>query len=164
MKGRIAKNPFFLLKKKNFILLHLHLKEMVGPWKRRKSKRKQEMVILNSPCPPNSRFHSFHSASTPTFFMFTHRRRNLPPSPIPSFSISSQLYNHQQQAPSPTTIPLRQRIDKSFLDVSEAHSDSELWAACCLRVRSFYDFPEQSFGIQVIWLNPLFDFNSINST
>ncbi|KAI5675580.1 hypothetical protein M9H77_06530 [Catharanthus roseus] len=106
------------------------------------------MVILNSPCPPNSRFHSFHSASTPTFFMFTHRRRNLPPSPIPSFSISSQLYNHQQQAPSPTTIPLRQRIDKSFLDVSEAHSDSELWAACCLRVRSFYDFPEQSFGIQ----------------
>ncbi|KAF8400439.1 hypothetical protein HHK36_013737 [Tetracentron sinense] len=38
-------------------------------------------------------------------------------------------------------------LDRSSLDVAEAISEEELWAAACLRVQSFYKF-EDSFGIE----------------
>ncbi|KAK1388294.1 Acyl-CoA N-acyltransferases (NAT) superfamily protein [Heracleum sosnowskyi] len=40
------------------------------------------------------------------------------------------------------------KIDKSTLNISEAVSEAELWAASALRVRSFYDFKPSSFGIE----------------
>ncbi|XP_028063408.1 uncharacterized protein LOC114266688 isoform X2 [Camellia sinensis] len=40
------------------------------------------------------------------------------------------------------------RLDKSALTVAEAASDDELWATSCLRIRSFYDFHQSSFGIE----------------
>ena len=113
-----------------------------------KDREKLEMAILRSPCPLNSKVHPV--VTTTTALIATHCHRQLPP-PFLSLSISSKLYNHQQ-TPQPTTkesAPQKIRIDKSFLDVSEATSDTELWAAACLRVRTFYDFQDQDFGIQV---------------
>lgn len=104
----------------------------------------KKMVILNSPCPLNFRFHH-HPFLSSSATAVTHLPRQLPPPIFSSFSISSQLDNNHQRTTSPTT----PRIDKSLLDVSEVHSDAELWAAVCLRVRSFYNFSEESFGIQV---------------
>ncbi|XP_027069897.1 uncharacterized protein LOC113775337 [Coffea eugenioides] len=112
-----------------------------------KDGEKLEMAILRSPCPLNSKVHPV--VTTTTALIGTHCHRQLPP-PFLSLSISSKLYNHQQ-TPQPTTkesAPQKIRIDKSFLDVSEATSDTELWAAACLRVRTFYDFQDQDFGIQ----------------
>ncbi|XP_074362505.1 GCN5-related N-acetyltransferase 7, chloroplastic [Apium graveolens] len=40
------------------------------------------------------------------------------------------------------------KIEKSSLNICEAVSDSQLWAASALRVRSFYDFKPNSFAIQ----------------
>ncbi|XWS70901.1 hypothetical protein CRYUN_Cryun03dG0089800 [Craigia yunnanensis] len=39
-------------------------------------------------------------------------------------------------------------IDNSSLIVAETASEGQLWAAACLRVRSFYDFQAFSYGIQ----------------
>ncbi|EOY31610.1 Acyl-CoA N-acyltransferases superfamily protein isoform 2 [Theobroma cacao] len=47
-------------------------------------------------------------------------------------------HHHQQSIP----------IDKSSLIVAETASEDQLWAAACLRVRSFYDFQASSYGIQ----------------
>ncbi|KAM7472856.1 hypothetical protein LguiA_011039 [Lonicera macranthoides] len=50
----------------------------------------------------------------------------------------------------PVTVSLHPEtliIDKSVLNVTEAVSDAELWAASCLRVRSFYQFRD-SVGIE----------------
>ncbi|OMO72762.1 hypothetical protein COLO4_27474 [Corchorus olitorius] len=52
---------------------------------------------------------------------------------------ASATTTHQQQS-----IP----IDKSSFIVAETASEDQLWAAACLRVRSFYDFQASSFGIQ----------------
>ncbi|KAK5811748.1 uncharacterized protein LOC108453223 isoform X1 [Gossypium arboreum] len=38
-------------------------------------------------------------------------------------------------------------LDKSSLAVAEASEEDQLWAAACLRVRSFYDFQDSSYGI-----------------
>ncbi|KAK8283611.1 hypothetical protein V6Z11_D08G101400 [Gossypium hirsutum] len=38
-------------------------------------------------------------------------------------------------------------LDKSSLAVAEASEEDQLWAAACLRVRSFYDFQASSYGI-----------------
>ncbi|KAG4187304.1 hypothetical protein ERO13_A08G096462v2 [Gossypium hirsutum] len=38
-------------------------------------------------------------------------------------------------------------LDKSWLAVAEASEEDQLWAAACLRVRSFYDFQDSSYGI-----------------
>ncbi|KAG8372473.1 hypothetical protein BUALT_Bualt12G0069800 [Buddleja alternifolia] len=58
--------------------------------------------------------------------------------------LNCQLSDHQTVA-----IPWRtSRIDRSLLSVSETRSESELWAAACLRVRTFYDFNQQTFGIE----------------
>lgn len=39
-------------------------------------------------------------------------------------------------------------IDKSALIVREAVSDDELWAAACLRIRTFNEFKQESVGIE----------------
>ncbi|KAL5773048.1 hypothetical protein ACOSP7_012664 [Xanthoceras sorbifolium] len=44
------------------------------------------------------------------------------------------------------TPPHRELLSSLF--VSETASDDELWAAACLRVRSFYDFDPNAFGVQ----------------
>ncbi|KAL3532924.1 hypothetical protein ACH5RR_006445 [Cinchona calisaya] len=112
-------------------------------------------ILTTSPCPLNySKLHPCLASSTTTSLISTHCHRPCLPPPAPppppffSLSISSQLYNHQQTPPPITKESPRTRIDKSFLDVSEATSETELWAAACLRVRTFYDFQDQSFGIQ----------------
>ncbi|OWM89940.1 uncharacterized protein LOC116193870 [Punica granatum] len=40
------------------------------------------------------------------------------------------------------------RIDKSLVQISEAMTEDELWAAACLRVRSFYEFDPATFRVQ----------------
>ncbi|KAK9932010.1 hypothetical protein M0R45_019261 [Rubus argutus] len=40
------------------------------------------------------------------------------------------------------------RVDKSTLNVAEGFAEDELWAAACLRVRSFYQFKPTMFGLQ----------------
>lgn len=84
----------------------------------------------------------------PSTATFVSGYRYCPPPPqIYSLSITSQLYSQNQTPPTATT--QRLRMDKSLLHISEANSDAELWAAACLRVRSFYEFRDDSFGIQV---------------
>ncbi|XP_022134834.1 uncharacterized protein LOC111007009 [Momordica charantia] len=55
----------------------------------------------------------------------------------PSIRVSN-VCTHQQ------TIP----VDKSKLRVSEGTSEAELWAAACLRVRTFNKFRPNSYGIE----------------
>ncbi|KAL8488723.1 hypothetical protein ACS0TY_024856 [Phlomoides rotata] len=57
--------------------------------------------------------------------------------------LSEHLTTSQIASPSRT-----RRIDKSLLSVSETCLESELWAATRLRVRTFYDFKEHTFGIE----------------
>ncbi|KAF3649802.1 putative GPI mannosyltransferase 3-like, partial [Capsicum annuum] len=59
--------------------------------------------------------------------------------PISSFVICSS-----QQISSPSRI----LIDKSLLSVAEAKSTNELWAASCLRVRTFYGFHNETVNTQ----------------
>lgn len=40
-------------------------------------------------------------------------------------------------------------VDKSSLIIAETEAEDELWAASCLRVRSFYEFTPSSYGIPV---------------
>lgn len=40
-------------------------------------------------------------------------------------------------------------IDKSLLVFAETASEHQLWAAACLRVRSFYEFDPSAYAIQV---------------
>lgn len=54
---------------------------------------------------------------------------------------ASHLCTHDQTLPS--------TFDRSTLSVAEAFSDDQLWAAACLRVRSFYHFRPNSVGVQV---------------
>lgn len=70
---------------------------------------------------------------------------------------SSQLSQQPQQISSQTPSPIL--IDKSFLCLSEAKSENELWAASCLRVRTFYGFHHETLNIQVSFVDlfcPLF--------
>ncbi|XP_041019037.1 uncharacterized protein LOC121260980 isoform X1 [Juglans microcarpa x Juglans regia] len=101
------------------------------------------MRLLSSPCcsqsPP---FLSFNSPSYP-----------------PNCRLSSAFYRIQFSGP---TFSRRQRpiaasdlcstldtspIDRPSLNVSEAFSEDELWAAACLRVRSFYEFRLNAYGV-----------------
>ncbi|KAG6649071.1 hypothetical protein I3843_07G183300 [Carya illinoinensis] len=86
-------------------------------------------LSFNSPSyPPNCRLPSaFHRIqfSGPTF---SRRQR-----PIAASDLCSTL----------DTSP----IDRSSLNVSEAFSENELWAAACLRVRSFYEFRLSAYGV-----------------
>ncbi|XP_075514550.1 GCN5-related N-acetyltransferase 7, chloroplastic [Primulina tabacum] len=71
---------------------------------------------------------------------------------LPNVSRSSprycQLSDHQTPLVSPLPRSRIARTDKSLLNVSESCSDVELWAAANLRVRTFYEFNEQTFGIE----------------
>lgn len=71
----------------------------------------------------------------------------------PNLSRSSPRYCQLSDHKTPPLSPLpRSRIartDKSLLNVSESFSEAELWAAANLRVRIFYQFNEQTFGIEV---------------
>ncbi|KAF3961621.1 hypothetical protein CMV_013782 [Castanea mollissima] len=47
-------------------------------------------------------------------------------------------------APPPPPPP---QVDTSLLNVAEAFSEDQLWAASCLRVRSFYNFTPTAYAI-----------------
>lgn len=40
-------------------------------------------------------------------------------------------------------------LDRPAIAVAEAVSEAELWAAACLRVRSFYDFDPTTYAVEV---------------
>ncbi|XP_062164794.1 GCN5-related N-acetyltransferase 7, chloroplastic isoform X2 [Alnus glutinosa] len=84
---------------------------------------------------------SFASPSRPansncglSFFTFNTTQFSRRQRPIASSHLSSTL----------DTNP----IDKSSLNLAEAFSEEELWAAACLRVRSFYEFRPSAYGIR----------------
>ncbi|KAL3643093.1 GCN5-related N-acetyltransferase 7, chloroplastic [Castilleja foliolosa] len=106
----------------------------------------------------------FQSPSPPPFLHPQHALRNLLSNHIyggggavsPSFlrrrSFLRSLGPYCQQSNHQTTpqleVPRRtSRIDRSSLRVAETCLEAELWAAACLRVRIFYDFKQQTFGI-----------------
>ena len=95
------------------------------------------MALLSLPQPSFSShcfsisFSSWHQSSV--VVTTAHRIRLLPVA-------AATTTHHQQQSTS---------IDKSSLIVAETASEDQLWAAACLRVRSFYDFQASSYGIQV---------------
>ncbi|CAI9098649.1 OLC1v1035331C1 [Oldenlandia corymbosa var. corymbosa] len=99
------------------------------------------MAILAPPCHRPS----YPATPAAAFISSTYRHCSTPPS-IYSLTITSQLYN--QQLPPATSTAQRARIDKSLLRLSVGISEAELWAAACLRVRCFYNFEDDSFGIQ----------------
>ncbi|KAK3005579.1 hypothetical protein RJ639_017264 [Escallonia herrerae] len=88
-----------------------------------------------------------------------------PPLPISLPSIPSTATSFNSRPQPTTSVPVRSTprrsaaaasqlcthenltIDKSSLNVAVANSEGELWAASCLRVRSFYSF-QPSFGIE----------------
>ena len=47
------------------------------------------------------------------------------------------------------------QIETSLLTIAESYYDDELWAAACLRVRSFNEFRHDTFAIQVGNLNSI---------
>ncbi|XP_019256135.1 PREDICTED: uncharacterized protein LOC109234559 isoform X2 [Nicotiana attenuata] len=59
--------------------------------------------------------------------------------PLRSFVLCS---SQQQISPQPIL------IDKSILSISEAKSENELWAASCLRVRTFYGFQHDTLNTE----------------
>nr|XP_018627980.1 uncharacterized protein LOC104101269 isoform X2 [Nicotiana tomentosiformis] len=65
--------------------------------------------------------------------------------PLRSFVLCSS-QQLSQQISSPTPHPIL--IDKSFLCISEAKSENELWAASSLRVRIFYDFQHDTLNTE----------------
>jgi hypothetical protein len=73
----------------------------------------------------------------------------------PSLSITSPNYRYYPSRRlclypiSATRVVTPHHIDKSSLTISETSSEDQLWAAACLRVRSFHEFKPSTFGIQV---------------
>ncbi|KAL3644172.1 GCN5-related N-acetyltransferase 7, chloroplastic [Castilleja foliolosa] len=108
--------------------------------------------MVQSPCPPPF-LHPQHvfrnllskhifgggAAVSPSFL----RRRSFLRSPGPYCQQSNHHTTPQLEVPRRTSI-----IDRSLLRVAETCLEAELWAAACLRVRTFYDFNEQTFGIE----------------
>ncbi|KAI3444093.1 hypothetical protein Pfo_000758 [Paulownia fortunei] len=115
--------------------------------------RRREMAIqIPSPSPPPFppphaslnllSKHIYGGAATAGFPSFPRRRPALR-----SLDLYCQLSDHQTTPQ--VAIPSRtSRINRSLLSVSETCSETELWAAACLRVRTFYDFNQQTFGIE----------------
>ncbi|XP_024458705.1 uncharacterized protein LOC7465991 isoform X4 [Populus trichocarpa] len=72
----------------------------------------------------------------------------------PSLSITSPNYRYYPSRRlclypiSATRVVTPHHIDKSSLTISETSSEDQLWAAACLRVRSFHEFKPSTFGIQ----------------
>ncbi|CAN1326369.1 Replication protein A 32 kDa subunit B [Linum perenne] len=93
------------------------------------------LVSSSPPIPPFSR--RIYSPS-PT----THCRHSYIPISFPSRS-----FRLQSVAP-PSEVCSPYELDKSFLSISVANSDDELWAAARLRTRSFHEFNSTSYDIQ----------------
>ncbi|EYU37112.1 hypothetical protein ABFS82_10G130900 [Erythranthe guttata] len=72
--------------------------------------------------------------------------RRRPPA-LRSLRVNCQLAD-QRVTPPAATPAKTSRISRPLLSVSETTSEAELWAAVCLRVRTFYDFKEPTFGIE----------------
>ncbi|XP_061964052.1 GCN5-related N-acetyltransferase 7, chloroplastic isoform X3 [Populus nigra] len=76
----------------------------------------------------------------------------------PSLSITSPTYRYYPSRRlcfypiSATHVVTLHHIDKSSLTISETSSEDQLWAAACLRVRSFHEFKPSTFGIQFLSL------------
>ncbi|KAJ6746268.1 hypothetical protein OIU74_028861 [Salix koriyanagi] len=72
----------------------------------------------------------------------------------PSLSITSPNYRYYPSRRlclypiTATHVVAPHLIDKSSLIISETSSEDQLWAAACLRVRSFHEFKPSTFGIQ----------------
>ncbi|XP_011009947.1 PREDICTED: uncharacterized protein LOC105114918 isoform X1 [Populus euphratica] len=72
----------------------------------------------------------------------------------PSLSITSPNYRYYPSRRlclypiSATHVVTPHHIDKSSLLISETSEEDQLWAAACLRVRSFHEFKPSTFGIQ----------------
>ncbi|KAK6136274.1 hypothetical protein DH2020_029973 [Rehmannia glutinosa] len=115
--------------------------------------RGKEMAIqIPSPSPPPfPPPHAFRNLSSKHIYTAA-AAAGFPPSPrrrpaLQSLGLFCQLSDHQTTPQ--VEIPSRtSRINRSFLSVSETCSEDELWAAACLRVRTFYDFNQQTFGIE----------------
>ncbi|XP_057787779.1 GCN5-related N-acetyltransferase 7, chloroplastic isoform X2 [Salvia miltiorrhiza] len=99
--------------------------------------RRREMLIFYIPTPPP------HASFAAPFNHVHGGAASLPRRP--SLGLYCQLSDHQtahQLATPPVT------INRSLLSVSATCSEAELLAATRLRVRTFYDFNEQTFGIE----------------
>ncbi|CAA0809676.1 Acyl-CoA N-acyltransferases (NAT) superfamily protein [Striga hermonthica] len=106
-------------------------------------------IQIQSPSPPpfprpqaGRRFHSELAHAAAGFPLLLLRRPGLRPS-----GPYCQLSDHPT-APQLRIPPRTGRIDRSLLSVSEASSESELWASARLRVRTFYVFNKQTYGIE----------------
>ncbi|KAM1196169.1 hypothetical protein ACFX13_023131 [Malus domestica] len=76
-----------------------------------------------------------------------------PPHPLPaqfSASTASLLVRRRPTTACHVCTPKEavHRVDPSALTLAESLSENELWAAACLRVRSFYQFKPSTFGLQ----------------
>ena len=85
---------------------------------------------------------------------------------LSSFSFQRTLYCSRRLQPQltvashlcTTTTATTTTVDTSLLNVAEAFSEDQLWAASCLRVRSFYNFAPTVYAIHVSPLNTFFSF------
>ena len=89
---------------------------------------------------------------------------------LSSFSFQRTLYSSRRLQPplivashlctttATATTTTTTTVDTSLLNVAEAFSEDQLWAASCLRVRSFYNFAPTAYAIHVSPLNTFFSF------
>ena len=84
---------------------------------------------------------------------------------LSSFSFQRTLYSSRRLQPqltvashlcTTTATTTTTTVDTSLLNVAEAFSEDQLWAASCLRVRSFYNFAPTVYAIHVSPLNTFF--------
>ncbi|XP_058113916.1 GCN5-related N-acetyltransferase 7, chloroplastic isoform X4 [Magnolia sinica] len=72
--------------------------------------------------------------------------------PSPAFlPIAPARKNHPQFSPIASHLCTDQNpitLDRPALSIAEAASEAELWAAVHLRVRSFYEFNDQTYGVE----------------
>ncbi|KZV29588.1 hypothetical protein F511_00866 [Dorcoceras hygrometricum] len=103
------------------------------------------MAIL-TPLQHGSYAYPSTAAAADVFFPVSlHRHNNVSRSSLRYCQIS----DHQTHPLSPLLPRSRTAgTDQSLLNVSESCSKEELWAAATLRVRTFYEFKEQTFGIE----------------
>lgn len=79
----------------------------------------------------------------------------IPSSAFPSYSSLTSNFHAisnlrtQIQSSAASTNICTQKIDTSLLTIAESFYEDELWAAASLRVRSFNNFPPDTFGLQV---------------
>ncbi|XVF88061.1 hypothetical protein PTKIN_Ptkin19aG0018900 [Pterospermum kingtungense] len=94
------------------------------------------MALLSLPQPwfSSHSFSSWASHQSSVIVTTAHRFRFR----FQPVAAATTTHHHQQSIP----------IDKSALIVAETASEDQLWAAACLRVRSFYGFQTSSYGIQ----------------